>query len=140
MLPYCDDELLISFDVSNLLANVPLDDTIDIISDRVYRCTEINTKIKKKDLKRLLTLCTKHVHFTFNGKMYIQVDSVAMGSLLRPLLTNIFMVELERNLIPSLQQKISLWKRYVDDTFAFLKKDQVEAALCELNSYHHLYL
>ena len=43
-------------------------------------------------MKELLLLCTKNVHFTCNG----QIDGVAMGFLLAPLLADIFMKELER--------------------------------------------
>ena len=42
-------------------------------------------------MKKLLLLCTKHVHFTFNGDIYIQLNGVAMGLPLEPLLANIFM-------------------------------------------------
>ena len=35
-------------------------------------------------------LCTKGVHFTFNDEMFIQIDVVAMGSPLAPMLAGIF--------------------------------------------------
>ena len=41
-------------------------------------------------------LCTKNVHFIFNGEIYIQIDGVARDSPLGPVLANIFMVELEK--------------------------------------------
>ena len=41
-------------------------------------------------MKELLLPCTKQVHFKFNGDIYIQLDSVAMGSPLAPLLANVF--------------------------------------------------
>ena len=70
----------------------------------------------------------------------IQIDGVAMVFPLGLVLANVFMVELEeRHLKPSLKQKISLWKRYVDNNFAFVKKDQVEAALL-VPSEDQLYL
>ena len=47
-------------------------------------------------MKELLELRTKELHF-FNGKMYKQVDGVVMGKPLRPVIMNIFMVELEKN-------------------------------------------
>ena len=52
-------------------------------------------------MKKLLILCTKNVHFIFNVKTYIQVDGVAMGSPLGPVLENIFMAELETSVIPN---------------------------------------
>ena len=39
-----------------------------------------------------------------------------MASPLRPVLANIFMVELEEYLMPKLQDKVDFWRRYVDDT------------------------
>ena len=45
---------------------------------------------------------------------------VAMGSPASPLLADIFMIELERSLVPSLRN-IKFWRRYVDDTVCFAK-------------------
>ena len=67
-------------------------------------------------MRELLYLFTKYSHFTLDNKSYIQVDGVPMDSPLGPVLANILMVELERNLIPTLSNDIPLWKRYVDDT------------------------
>ena len=92
----------------------------------------IKTKIKKK----LLEICTKEMHFSFNGVIYRQVDGVAMGSPLGPVLANVFMVELERTLVPQLEGSVALWHRYVDDTFTIIKKEKVEEVLERLNSFH----
>ena len=51
----------------------------------------METNIPRNVIKELLLLYTKHVHFTFNGDIYIQVNSVAMGSPLGTLLPNVFM-------------------------------------------------
>ena len=67
--------------------------------------------------------------FTFNGETFTQVDSVAMGSPLAPILANIFMVELGRNLIPIVKDHLSGWKRYVDNTICFIKNGSVEHVL-----------
>ena len=87
-------------------------------------------------MRELLYLCTKNAHFTFNNKTYFQVDAVAMGSPLGPVLPNIFMVELERNIIPTLSNDILLWKRYVDDIICFIKLTSINKVLQTLNSYH----
>ena len=110
---------MVSFDVKLLFTNVPLETTIDIILRRIYTNHELTT-LTKREMKELLLLCTKNVHFTFNGQIYIQIDGVAMGSPQAPLLTDIFMIELERSLIPSLQ-KIIFWKSHFDNTICFVK-------------------
>ena len=87
-------------------------------------------------MRNLLLLCTKNVHFCFGGDIYQQNDGVAMGSPLGPVLAGIFMVELETRIIPTVTDNISQWRRYVDDTFLFIKKGYVEHVLARLNSFH----
>ena len=58
-----------------------------------------------------------------------------MGSPLGPALANIFMVELQRNIIPTICNDILLWKRYVDGTFCLLKLTSINKVLGTLNSY-----
>ena len=86
---------MMSFHVASLFTDVPLEETIETILKRIYVNKEITTDIPKQEMKELLILCTKNVHFTFNNETYIQVDGVAMGSPLDPVLAKIFMVELE---------------------------------------------
>ena len=80
-------------------------------------------------------LCTNNVNFIFNGQSHIQVDGVAMGFPLAPLLADIFMVELERSLIPNLQ-KMKFWRCYVNDTICFVEIGSIEYIRSVLNSFH----
>ena len=68
-----------------------------------------------------ILLSTKDVHFAFNGKTFTQVDGVAMGPPLAPIVAGIFIVELERNLMPILKDHLSFWRQYVGDTFVSSK-------------------
>ena len=126
---------MVSFNVKSLFTNVPLEKTIDIILRRIYHDKEININITKKDMTDLLLLCTKNVHFTFEGKIYIQIDSVAMGSSLAPVLADTFMVELERIVVPTLATHLRFWRRYVDDTICFVKIESIEYILSVINNF-----
>ena len=88
-------------------------------------------------MKELIKLCQKDVHFNFDGTTYAQKDVVATGSLLAPVLPGIFMVELERGVIPKLSQHLQFWKRYVDDTICFVRNGYQEFVLPCLNSFHN---
>ena len=60
---------------------------------------------------------------------------MAMGSPLGPVLANIYMVELEKSIIPTLSDHLKIWKRYVDDTLAFVKIGMHDYVLDRLNSF-----
>ena len=76
-------------------------------------------------MKELLLLCTKNVHFEFNGETFQQLDGVAMGSNLGPVIAGIFM-----------KNYLLFWKRYVDDTLCFVKKGSRDYVLSSLNNFH----
>ena len=77
--------------------------TIEIILGRVYEKKDLTTTtISKREMKELLYLCTKNVHFSFSSEIYMQNDGVAMGFPLGPVLANIFIVELEKTIMPFL--------------------------------------
>ena len=98
---------MVSFDIVSLFTSVPFVETINIIIKRIYDTNEININIWKQKMKEWLYLCTKNANFTLNSKTYVQVHGVALGSSLGPVLANIFMVELEQSIIPTLSNDIS---------------------------------
>ena len=97
---------IVSFDVKSLFINVPLDRRIDIVLRRIYDKHELQTSITRSEMKELLILCTKNVHFTFDNVIKVQNDGVAMGSPLGPVLSDIFMIELETSFLPELTDYI----------------------------------
>ena len=130
---------LVSFDVTILFTNVLFEYTIDVILRKVYEEKLIKTDIPKKEIKELLLLCTKIVHFEFNGKTFQQLDGAAMGSPLGSVIAviaEIFMVKLENTLVFRLKNYLLFWKRYVDDTLCFVKKGSRDYVLSSLNDFH----
>ena len=119
-----------------LFTNVPLDTTIKIILKQTYSNNEINASINKQEMKELILLCTKGMYFTFDGKTYVQTNGVAMDSPLPPVLSGLFMVELENNLIQTLSEYLACWKRYVDNTTCFVKNDPTDYVISVLKSFH----
>jgi len=71
------------------------------------------------DLVDLLRASTEDQLFQFNGQLYEQIDGVAMGSPLGPLLANVFMGSIEDTL--EREGKMPpFYKRYVDDTLTIM--------------------
>ena len=130
------DHSFISFDVKSLFTYIPLDFTINVMLRRIYNENEIHTNIKRSEMKEVLLLSTKNVHFTFNNDIYQQCDGVAIGSPLGQVIAGIFMVELERTLLPRLTEYMTPWKRYVDDTIATVQLTSIDHVLMILNTFH----
>ena len=59
-----------------------------------------------------------------------------MGSPSGPVIAGIFMVELERTLLPRLTEYMTPWKQYVDDTIATIKLTSIDHVLMILNTFH----
>ena len=74
-----------------LFTNLPLDETTNIIIQKLFSENETIPNLKKDQFKCLSTLVTKESYFLFDWKLYRQVNVVAMGSPLGPTLTNIFL-------------------------------------------------
>ena len=83
-----------------------------------------------------LKVATSDVQFSFNSEIYSQVDGMAMGFPLRPILANIFMGYLESKLVDKLSSK-ALYIRYMDDCLVISQSEKVnETLLCKLNALH----
>ena len=131
-------DILVSYDVSSLFTNVPLDETIAILAEKAFRDNWFNSthnlNISKEDLIDLLNVSTKGQLFQFNGALYEQIDGVAMGSPLGPLLANVFMSSLEEKL--ELEGKLpDYYRRYVDDTRTLMPN--ITTATDFLNTLNH---
>ena len=59
-----------------------------------------------------------------------------MGLPLGPTLANIFIVELERSVIPTLMDKMKCWTWYIDDTLCYINTDSTDYVLKVLNGFH----
>ena len=115
---------MVSYDVQSLFTNVPLSKTVDICMDRLYRSSLTPPSIPEKVLRHLIKLCVVNNTFVFNGKVYEQIDGVAMGSSLGPILANIWMCYLEEKYFVDSILYPKFYRRYVDDTFCLFDDEK----------------
>ena len=127
---------MVSYDVTSLFTNIPLEETIELAVNLVFEKNP-NIKISKAELKELFQVATSQSHFLFDGNFYDQVDGVAMGSPLGPVLANLFMAVNEKNWLESCENPPSFYKRYVDDIFCLMKSENdANSFLVYLNTKH----
>ena len=110
--------LIASLDVESLFTNVPVDETISMMMDRIYRDnTTPNLDIPEQALRRLLEICTREAPFVDQrGRLWRQIDGIAMGSPLGVLFANFYMGIVEQKVFSRIPRP-NLYVRYVDDTF-----------------------
>ena len=117
-------KFLVSYDVTSLFTNIPLQETIDIAINLIFNHNP-NLNITRKELKKLFLFATSKTHFIFNSKFYNQIDGVGMGSPLALVLANIFMGFHKSKWINEYNlHKPTFYLRYVDDILAAFDNKQ----------------
>ena len=117
-------KFLVSYDVTSLFTNIPLQETTDIAINLIFNHNP-NLNITRKELKKLFLFATSQTHFIFNSKFYNQIDGVAMGSPLAPVLANIFMGFRESKWLNEYNlNKPKFYLTYVDDILAAFDNEQ----------------
>ena len=119
------EDILISFDVVSLFTKVPITESLEYIS-----------KLFTKDITELFRECLTTSYFLWDGHFYEQIDGVAMGSPLSPVIANFFMEQFEQLILETAPLKPKAWYRYVDDTFVIWNhgEKELEVFFKHLNS------
>ncbi|CAH3118720.1 unnamed protein product [Pocillopora meandrina] len=74
----------------------------------------------------LLTFVLRSTYFQYNGSIYEQKDGTAMGSPVSAVIPNLYMESFEKQAITKSSYEPRIWKRYVDDTFTILDRENTE--------------
>ena len=118
------ETFLVSYDITSLFTSIPLQETIAIAINLIFN-PNLNLNITKKELKKNFSFLLHHrLIFFFNGKFYNQIDGVALGSPLAPVLANTFMGFYESKWLNEYNlNKPKCYLRYVDDILAAFDKE-----------------
>ncbi|KAL0842481.1 hypothetical protein ABMA28_014575 [Loxostege sticticalis] len=125
-----DDESMVSFDVQSLFTSLPVQDCIEITKRKL---AELDMPLEYAEL---LEHCLTSGYLLWDNEFYVQVDGVAMGSPVSPVVADIFMEDFEARALSTAPVSPRFYKRYVDDTFTILPTNSVSAFLDHLNSIH----
>ena len=88
---------LVSFDVTNLFTQVPVDEALKVLEERLSADVTLTerTSIPVPQLTELIEICLWTTFFQFQDTFYEQVDGAAMGFPFSPIVTNLYMEHLE---------------------------------------------
>ena len=132
------DKCIMSCDVSALFTSIPIEPAINIIEKHLKEDKDLHsrTNMKIQHIISFLRFCLNNSYFSFQGRFYQQTEGAAMGSPISPIVANLFMEDLEVQAIWTSSTPPVLWKRFVDDTFTIIKKEDKNSFLEHLNSIH----
>ena len=118
-------DILVSFDVVSLFTMVPINDALNRIAD-----------IFPDDITGLFKHCLTTTYFQYNHEFYEQLDGVAMGSPISPVIANFYMEYFEEKALNTAAKKPSCWFRYMDDTFTIWSHghEELDKFLQHINS------
>ncbi|VDP47692.1 unnamed protein product [Schistosoma mattheei] len=131
-----EDEIMVSFDVSSLFTNVPINRALDIINDCLESDLDLNLRcpLDPSEVIKCLELCLRSTLFIFRGQLYRQEEGIVMGSPVSSIVANLFMHSLETSAIAKRLCPPKLWLRYVDDIFIVNKRGGLEELFNNVNS------
>ena len=128
---------LASFDVKSLFTNVPIQGAIDAVTRALNDNEDIPLPVPKADFIHLIRLCVEFGALEFEGNEFKQIDGLAMGSPLSPVLACLFMEMLEADHFLGIVGPDTVWLRYVDDILVIVNKNQdLSSILRKINDVH----
>ena len=123
---------MVSFDVSSLYTNVPVDEAINEAADLLYSGNLNRPPVDKVTIVKLLELASKDVVMLTHDGYYRQIDGLAMGAKPAPPLANIWLSKFE----PIIRDTATIFERYMDDIIREIKIQDIKAKLDQLNQLH----
>jgi hypothetical protein len=132
-----DDAILCTLDVSSLYTNIPH-------IEGLRACQQALDSRQDKTpptwlIESLLDKVLKMNAFDFNGKIYHQVQGTSMGTKCAPNYANLFMSQLETELLEQCHTPLPLiWLRFIDDIFMVWthSPDELHEFLEYVNRHH----
>ncbi|XP_071050953.1 HEAT repeat-containing protein 1 homolog [Onthophagus taurus] len=131
------DYTILSFDITNLYTNIPITEALLLAKELIKdKFNDTNTE----HIYNFLKLCTEQNFCQFDCKIYEYKKGLPMGSPLSGLLSDIFLNNLEKEILNTNNPNILLWRRYVDDVLIIWNNkdlDSIHSFYAYINGLHN---
>lgn len=128
------DYTLISLDVVNLFGNLDKHDVIKVIKEK-WNQIKNHTQINMELFLEIVSFLLENNYCTYKGEFFQQIFGCAMGSKLSPILAQYVMDHLIESCVKKIPFKILLLKKFVDDLFMAIPKNEIANILKYFNSH-----
>ena len=133
-----DNHRLISLDVQNLFPSIPIPLAMDILTHLTMNDDSFDNrcKISKTLFLRWLEFTLSHTAFRFQDKFFEQVVGLPMGAPISVIVANIVMRSIEQKALDQLVNRPLTYKRFIDDLFLIVEKDDIDSCFHIFDSIH----
>jgi hypothetical protein len=128
------DGVFLTADIASLYTNIDTDDGLTQV-----RRFLIERGVGGRHMELIMALLEfvmRNSYLTFQGNVWHQVDGTAMGTACAPVYANIVVYMREKDVLQSMRQHIYLYRRFLDDIFAYIAPSAVEELKARLNAMH----
>ena len=113
MLP--PDTILATWDVKSLYTSIPTEGGVSACKSQLEKSGKSNLVINV--ILKFINLILRNNIFRFANGFFLQKIGTAMGTRMAPNYANLFMGELESEILENYPKKPLVWVRYIDDIF-----------------------
>ena len=125
---------LVAADIASLYTNIDTELGLKLVDSFLH---EQNISDSRRSLiMALLRFVMENSYMIYEGKIYHQTDGTAMGTPCAPPYANIVVYMLEKTVIHDMRSVIHLYKRFLDDVFAYLEDSAVDEFMFRMNNLH----
>lgn len=126
-----------SADVDALYPSMDIQTGLGLMRDFLNEI-DWDTPTRRTFLLKAMEFILTQGYLQFNGRIYQQTNGAAMGSPMIPPYANIFMYQLEKNVVRQYRDSgfLLFYRRFIDDIFIITKTEEVTELKNALNSLH----
>ena len=128
--------VLVSFDVTSLFTNIPLELVVDSIQKH-WNTISQNTEITLQRFVELTSFVFDTTVFSFQDRYYKQIFGTPMGSVISPIVAQYVMDDVLDKVVDGLPFHIPFLKKYVDDIITAVPANLIDETLHIFNSIHN---
>ena len=130
--------LLVTMDVTSLYTSIPQEQGMQIVCAAYDKFYKSNAPIPTRCLREMLRLILEENSFKFTNKLYLQRHGTVMGTKAAVAFANIFMAEIETQILRQSKHKPLEWIRYIDNIASLwvTSKDEVLQFIQKANQFH----
>jgi len=128
------DGILITADIATLYTNIDTELGLRLV--RQFLTEQLVPSARIDLIMSLLSFVMKNSYLRFRDQIYHQVDGTAMGTACAPTYANIVVYMLEKSVLAEFAGPLHLYRRFLDDVFAYLEQRVAAAFVQRMNALH----